>query len=123
MNEKIIGFLNKNPLWKFESQPANATKPLAKDTPIYITGVSGTQGKTTLKNLLTEDGYENVLELQDALNESVEEAENRLRGKPHDYAQFIRMVNDCFEAKNAKYIQKHLKEGLVINFGEKTLES
>ena len=124
MNEKIIEFLNKNPLWKFESQLANVTKSLTKDTPIYITGVSGPQGKTTLKNLLIEDGYTNVLELEEVFNESIEETTNYLKARRKSYtdAQFSRMVNNCFEDKNTKYIEKYLKEGLVINFGERTLE-
>lgn len=124
MTEKIKEFFDKNHLWKFESNLANITKPFTKDTPIYITGVSGPQGKTTLKNLLIEDGYTNVLELEQVFHESVEEATKLLkaRRKPYTESQFREVVEDCFENKNAYYIQKYLKEGLVINFGERTLK-
>jgi hypothetical protein len=102
MNEKINEFLMNHPFLKFETTLSNVEKPLTKDTPIYITGVSGPQGKTTLKNILIEDGYTNVLELEDVWNECFD-------------------TDESFEDKNAEYIKKYKKEGLVINFGKLTL--
>lgn len=109
MNEKIIEFLKNNPLWKFETDLPNGEKQLTKDTPIYITGISGPQGKTTLKKLLIEDGYTNVLELEDVWNECFDKAKD-----PDD-------VIKLFKDKNAEYIKKYRKEGLVFNFGKMIL--
>ena len=109
MNKKIKEFLENNPLWKFETDLSNVEKQLTKDTPIYITGISGLQGKTTLKNLLIEDGYTNVLELEDVWNECFDKTENN------------KDTIKLYEDKNAEYIKKYRKEGLVINFGELTL--
>lgn len=125
MSKELKEFLDKNHLWKLESNLANIKKPFTKDTPIYITGISGPQGKTTLKNLLLKVGYTNIKELEDTYNESVEEATRLLRARRKRYteSQFREVVEDCFAKRNAYYIEKYLKEGFVINFGEKTLKN
>lgn len=109
MNKKIEEFLENNSLWNLETNLSNVGKQLAKDTPIYITGISGPQGKTTLKNLLIEDGYTNVLELEEVFHKCDNKAKN-----PDD-------VIKLFKDKNAEYIKKYRKEGLVFNFGKMIL--
>ena len=75
MNEKIVHFFQVNDLWKIKTHVIDLWEGFKKDTPIYITGDFGPQGKTTLKKLFLEDGYTNVLEMFDVFSDVCEQAD------------------------------------------------
>ena len=68
--KRIEEYLKQNRLWRIRFDFDKIREDIGKDTPIYITGAIGPQGKTVLKNLLVSEGYTNVKELADAMAEA-----------------------------------------------------
>ena len=121
MNEKIYQFLNTNKLWKMRTNTENIGVAITKDTPIYITGDFGPQGKTTLKDLLIEDGYTNVLEMEEAFLTFYKRTEEMY--KPSKRQRNIdRIVRETFEKENNRLIQEYMEKGVVIDFGKEFLK-
>ena len=109
-------YLNENKLWK-ASIDMDKFWELGKDTPIYITGIDGPQGKSALKHLLIGEGYTNVLEMDDVRWMEAEEKKER----------FGFLKDSDLKATLAKterlIISNYKKTGVVFDFGNKLLET
>ena len=114
--ETVSEFLQENRLWTMKSQLKNSDKPLTKSTPIYITGIFGPQGKTTLKNLLKKEGYVNVREMEEVYNDVRNNWSLYCLEEPKEF-----QIMKIFEDQNKYLIEKYMKNGVVFDFGKETL--
>lgn len=85
-------------------------KEPSKDTPIYITGTYGPQGKSTLLRLLIAEGYTNVMELEDIHNICVNTAVITLDN-----------IKEAVAKRDAATIEEYSKKGIVFSFGNRFL--
>lgn len=105
--KKIEEYLRQNKLWKIRFDFDKVREEVSKDTPIYITGSFGPQGKSVLKRLLISEGYTKVKEHEAVVNES-------RHISPADWSSI-------FKEKNKAYIEEYTKKGIVFDFGRSTL--
>ena len=116
-------FFNTNSLWRckcYLREDMNAHK----DTPIYITGTFGPQGKTTLKNLLIKEGFMYVLEMESVYLNSCDKIDKELGKRKKKTIKRSILENlyiKEFKKQNKELISKYMKEGLVYDFGDKLL--
>lgn len=113
--KRIEDYLSQNRLWRIRFDFDNIREDVAKDTPIYITGVIGAQGKSVLKRLLVSEGYTNVKELDDAMAEAKNSIpwNARLDIRGHWLGKLERLDQEL--------VSKYTKEGIVFDFGRSTL--
>lgn len=126
---RISEYLSQNPLWKAKMRLSSLhmdLETMPKNTPIYITGTFGAQGKSTLKRLLEKNGFTAVKEYDDTHKEAIEDAKRILTimkksGKDHTEADFKAAYWKRLDKRDAYYKEEYAKNGIVVDFGPRTL--
>ena len=115
--KKIEDYLIQNRLWRIRFDFDKIRENVDKDTPIYITGTFGPQGKSVLKRLLVSEGYTKVKEFADAMADAKSAIpwNARLDIRRHWLGDFERLDQDL--------VDKYAKKGIVFDFGKETLSS
>jgi len=126
---RISEYLSQNPLWKAKMRLSSLhmdLETMPKDTPIYIAGTFGPQGKRTLKKLLEKNGFTAVKGYYDTHKEAIDDAGRimtliKKSGKEYTEADFKAAYWKRLDKRDAYYKEEYAKNGIVVDFGQRTL--